>query len=126
MTIFLIYGIFMPPIIKCLGHYVMAYASVSVNIPSIIGQTPGSIDLMAAIMDLVSIDFLTNAWVDWSNFLVAHWGSSLSSPCSTSSQTLSSMHPQTTSHSGAYATPCVALVSDVLEIFPAYLWPSFW
>jgi hypothetical protein len=21
-----------------------------------------------------SIDFLTNAWVDWSNFLVAHWG----------------------------------------------------
>jgi hypothetical protein len=33
--------IFMPPIIKCLGHYVMAYASVSVSIwfPSIIGQT---------------------------------------------------------------------------------------
>jgi hypothetical protein len=39
----------MPPIIKCRGvggHYVMAYASVSINIwfPSIIGQTPGSID----------------------------------------------------------------------------------
>jgi hypothetical protein len=29
---------------------------------------------MAAILDLVSIDFLTNAWVDWSDFLVAHWG----------------------------------------------------
>jgi hypothetical protein len=26
------------------------------------------------IIDLVAIDFLTNAWVDWSNFLVAHWG----------------------------------------------------
>jgi hypothetical protein len=35
---------FMPPIIKCRGHYFMAYASVSVNIPSIIGQTPGSMD----------------------------------------------------------------------------------
>jgi hypothetical protein len=22
---------------------------------------------------IVSIDFLTNAWVDWSDFLVAHW-----------------------------------------------------
>jgi hypothetical protein len=29
---------------------------------------------MAAIFDLVSVDFLTNTWVDWSNFLVAHWG----------------------------------------------------
>jgi hypothetical protein len=29
---------------------------------------------MAAILDLVSIDFLTNAWVDWSDSLVAHWG----------------------------------------------------
>jgi hypothetical protein len=28
----------------------------------------------AAIFDLVSVDFLTNASVDWSNFLVAHWG----------------------------------------------------
>jgi hypothetical protein len=27
-----------------------------------------------AILDLVSVDFLTNAWVDWSDFLVAHWG----------------------------------------------------
>jgi hypothetical protein len=27
-----------------------------------------------AILDFVSIDFLTNAWVDWSDFLVAHWG----------------------------------------------------
>jgi hypothetical protein len=24
---------------------------------------------MAAILDLVSIDFLTNAWIDWSDFL---------------------------------------------------------
>jgi hypothetical protein len=23
---------------------------------------------------LVYVDFLTNAWVDWSDFLVAHWG----------------------------------------------------
>jgi hypothetical protein len=30
-----------------------------------------------AILDLVSIDFPTNAWVDWSDFLVAHWGSSI-------------------------------------------------
>jgi 1,2-phenylacetyl-CoA epoxidase catalytic subunit len=22
---------------------------------------------------LVSVDFLTNAWVNWSDFLVAHW-----------------------------------------------------
>jgi hypothetical protein len=29
---------------------------------------------MLAILDLVSIDFLTKAWVDWSDFLVAHWG----------------------------------------------------
>jgi hypothetical protein len=27
---------------------------------------------VAAILDLVSVDFLTNAWVDWSDFLVAH------------------------------------------------------
>jgi hypothetical protein len=69
--------------------------------PDLAGQTPGSIDsislrhiggdyrklpfddqlrrsskmaAMATILDLVSIDFLTNAWVDWFNFLVAHWG----------------------------------------------------
>jgi hypothetical protein len=29
---------------------------------------------MPAILDFVSIDFLTNAWVDWSDLLVAHWG----------------------------------------------------
>jgi hypothetical protein len=34
----------MPPIIKCQGYYGMAYASVSINILSFIGQTPGSID----------------------------------------------------------------------------------
>jgi hypothetical protein len=28
----------------------------------------------AAILDLLSVDFLTNAWVDWPDFLVAHWG----------------------------------------------------
>jgi hypothetical protein len=27
---------------------------------------------MAAILDLVSVDFLTNAWIDWSDLLVAH------------------------------------------------------
>jgi hypothetical protein len=35
-------------IIKFWGHYVMAYVAVSVNIPSIIGQTPGSIDFSVA------------------------------------------------------------------------------
>jgi hypothetical protein len=92
----------MPPIIKSRGHYVMAYASVSVNILSIIGQTPGSIDpiflwliggdyaerLLSMISSaahprwplrlpswiLVSVDYRTNAWVNWSNFSVAHWG----------------------------------------------------
>jgi hypothetical protein len=29
---------------------------------------------MPANLDLVSIDFLTNALVDWFDFLVAHWG----------------------------------------------------
>jgi hypothetical protein len=29
---------------------------------------------MAVILDLFSIDFLTNAWVDWSDILVPHWG----------------------------------------------------
>jgi hypothetical protein len=29
---------------------------------------------MPVILYLVSIDFLTNAWVDWSDFLLAHWG----------------------------------------------------
>jgi hypothetical protein len=28
---------------------------------------------MATILDLFSIDFLTYAWVDWSDFLVAQW-----------------------------------------------------
>jgi hypothetical protein len=32
---------------------------------------------MPAILDLVSIDFLTNAWVDWSDFFVPHLGSSI-------------------------------------------------
>jgi hypothetical protein len=33
--------------------------------------------LQAAILDLVSVDYLTNAYVDWSDFLMAHWGSSI-------------------------------------------------
>jgi hypothetical protein len=28
----------------------------------------------AAILDLFSVDYLTNAWVDWSDFFVAYWG----------------------------------------------------
>jgi hypothetical protein len=61
-----------------------------ISFPSIRGQTPGSIDPISLwliggderkvpfddqlrrsskILDSVSIDFLTNAWVDWSNFL---------------------------------------------------------
>jgi hypothetical protein len=31
-------------------------------------------DATVAIMDLVSVDFLINVWVDGSTFLVAHWG----------------------------------------------------
>jgi hypothetical protein len=27
-----------------------------------------------AILDLVSVDYLTNAWADWSDFFVAYWG----------------------------------------------------
>jgi hypothetical protein len=72
--------------------------------PSISGQTPGSIDTIslwliggderkvpfddqfhrsskmaatAAILDFVSVDFLTNVRVDWSILFVAHWGSSI-------------------------------------------------
>jgi hypothetical protein len=29
---------------------------------------------MAAILDFVSVDYLANACVDWSDFFVAHWG----------------------------------------------------
>jgi hypothetical protein len=29
---------------------------------------------MAAILDLVPINYLTNAWVNWSDFFVAYWG----------------------------------------------------
>jgi hypothetical protein len=30
---------------------------------------------MAAMLDwFPSVNFLTNAWVDWSDFLVTHWG----------------------------------------------------
>jgi hypothetical protein len=38
---------------------------------------------MAAILDFVSVDYLTNAWIKWSNFFVADWGHQ-SSPYSTS------------------------------------------
>jgi hypothetical protein len=31
----------------------------------------------AAILDFISIDFLTNTCVIWSDFFVAHWGSSI-------------------------------------------------
>jgi hypothetical protein len=29
---------------------------------------------MAAILDFVSVNYLTNAWVDWSDLFVAYWG----------------------------------------------------
>jgi hypothetical protein len=75
-----------------------------ISFPSIRAQTPGSIDAiflwliegnewkvpvdvllrrsskmvtMAAILDLVSVDYLMNACVNWSNVFVAHWGSSI-------------------------------------------------
>jgi hypothetical protein len=28
----------------------------------------------AAILDLVSVDYLTSTWVDWSDSFVAYWG----------------------------------------------------
>jgi hypothetical protein len=58
---------------------------------------------------LVSVDYLTNACVNWSDFFVA----CQSSAYSTSPQTLSSIyrtHGQLPTWGGAYATPCVALV----------------
>jgi hypothetical protein len=64
----------------------------------------------AAILDLVSVDFLTNAYVNWSDFLVTHWRV-INLHHIPLLPTLSSIYQQTTSHSGAYATPCVALVS---------------
>jgi hypothetical protein len=56
---------FMPPIIKCRGHYVMAYASVAVNIwfPSIIGQTPGS----TWSIDLIFL-WLIGGWLEEGSF----------------------------------------------------------
>jgi hypothetical protein len=33
-----------------------------------------NIAAMAPILDLVSVDYLTDACVDWSDFFVAHWG----------------------------------------------------
>jgi hypothetical protein len=29
---------------------------------------------VAAILDLISVGYLTNAWVDWSDFFVGNWG----------------------------------------------------
>jgi hypothetical protein len=62
----------------------------------------------AAILCLVSVNYLTNTCIDWSDFSVACWGHQ-SSPFSLNLI----FHPQTTSHSGAYATPCIALVLQV-------------
>jgi hypothetical protein len=50
---------------------------------------------MAAILDLVSVGYLTSACDDWSNLFVAHWGHQ-SSPYSTFPYALSSIYPQTT------------------------------
>jgi hypothetical protein len=55
-------------------------------------------------------------------FWVALWGHH-SSPCSTSYLILSSIHPQSTSHSGAYATPCVALVILSVQFHQQYIPP---
>jgi hypothetical protein len=66
---------------------------------------------MAAILDLVSVDYLTNACVDWSEFLLAHWGISIFTMFHFSLDL--SIHPPPTDNfplGGAYATPCVALV----------------
>jgi hypothetical protein len=35
---------------------------------------PFKMAVMAAILDLVSVDYLTNASVYWSDFFVAYWG----------------------------------------------------
>jgi hypothetical protein len=73
----------------------------------------------AAILDLVSVDYLTNACVDWSDFLVAHWGSSIleSSPVPLLPKPI---HPRTTSHSGAYATPRLLCSLQVLR-YPVHV-----
>jgi hypothetical protein len=62
----------------------------------------------AAILDLVSVDYLTNACVDWSDFLVAHWGPSIFTMFHFSLNLI--FHTPTDNfHSGAYATPCVTI-----------------
>jgi hypothetical protein len=65
---------------------------------------------IAAILDLVSVDYLTNACVDWSDFLVAI-GSHQSLPCSNSPYDkpyLPYTHRQLPTR--GLGTPCVALV----------------
>jgi hypothetical protein len=58
--------------------------------------------------------------VDWSDFLVPHWGSSIFTMFHFS-LTLSSIHPQTTSQLGAYATPCVACFF-VMRFCQSHIW----
>jgi hypothetical protein len=67
---------------------------------------------LAAILDLVSVDFRTNSCVDWSDFLVAHWGSSMFTMFHFSLNLI--FHTPTDNFplggGGACATPCVVLV----------------
>jgi hypothetical protein len=86
---------FYAPDHKMSGALCRVLCAVSVNIwfPSIIGQTPGSIDpiflwliggdkrkvpfddqLSRSFLDFVSVNYLTNALVDWSDLFVAYWG----------------------------------------------------
>jgi hypothetical protein len=49
----------MPPDHKMSGHYVVAYACICA---------------VGVRRHLVSVNYRTNAWVDWSDFSVAYWG----------------------------------------------------
>jgi hypothetical protein len=68
----------------------------------------------ATILDLVSIDYLTNTCVDWSNFFVAHWPrSSIFTIFHFSLNPI--FHISTDNFpTRGHGTPCVALVFGLL------------
>jgi hypothetical protein len=63
----------------------------------------------AAILDLVSVDYLTNACVNWSDFSVA-WESSIFTIFHFCLNLIFHIPTDNFPLGGAYATPCIALV----------------
>jgi hypothetical protein len=69
---------------------------------------------MAAILDLVSVDYLTNACVDWFNFFVAHWGSSIFTIFHFSLNLIFHIHTDNFPRGGichALRSPCQGMIS---------------